>query len=43
MTVIIAIEELEYIADNESIHVKGNIVSQNQFVQSGQFQSMDIG
>jgi protein pelota len=43
MTVIIAIEEVEYVADNESLHLKGKIINENQYLQVGQFQSMEVG
>ena len=42
MSVVLKVEELEYDQESNIIRVKGKNVSENKFIQVGQFQSMDI-
>ncbi len=42
MTIVLKIEEIEYDQDSNIIRLKGKNVSENKFIQVGQFQSMEI-
>jgi len=42
MSIVLKIQEIDYDQDSNVIRVKGKNVSENKFIQVGQFQSMEI-
>ena len=42
LSIVLKIEELEYDPDANAIRIRGKNVSENKFIQVGQFQSMEL-